>query len=144
MSCQNFKSSATCIHINLLSTINFIHTAIDPSSTVWDALFYLVLERKMTVSGGSANGYRTLTVETALELARTSEGNVEPAISNILERAVRDLWARIQAQPHTYLLSRSEFSLFNYFRSRFGSSEVAQRAIKRFWDNFQGDPNDVL
>ncbi len=94
-------------------------------------------------ANGSGTGYRNLTVDTALELARNSEGAVEPVVANFLERALGALWNRIQAQPYTYLMNRTEFSLFSYFYSRLAEYEVAQRAVKRFWDNYQGDPNGV-
>ncbi|KAF2490871.1 hypothetical protein BU16DRAFT_469797 [Lophium mytilinum] len=96
--------------------------------------------------GGNAeivDGYGYLTVQRALDIARNSEGGVDPVISSFLEKAILDLWARLHAQPNTYILSKDEFALFNYFRARFQSSDIAQRAVKRFWDHYEGDPNSV-
>jgi len=89
------------------------------------------------------DGYGYLTVQRALDIARNSEGGVDPVISNYLEKSILEVWARLHAQPNTYILSKDEFALFNYFRARFASSDIAQRAVKRFWDHYEGDPNAV-
>jgi hypothetical protein len=93
--------------------------------------------------GADTDGYGYLTIQRALDIARNSEGGVDPVISNYLEKALREVWARLQAQPNTYILSKDEFALFNYFRARFQSSDIAQRAVRRFWDHYEGDPQDV-
>jgi hypothetical protein len=94
-------------------------------------------------NGDTANGYGYLTVQRALDIARNSEGGVDPVISSYLEKAILEVWSRLHAQPQTYILSKDEFALFNYFRARFQSSDIAQRAVKRFWDHYEGDPNSV-
>jgi len=84
------------------------------------------------------------TVRRALEEARNSDdGHINPHTSAILESAIRELWHKIQAQPDSYILSRDEFALFNYFRDRFRGSPIAQRAVERFWNNFQGNVSDI-
>ncbi|KAF2184365.1 hypothetical protein K469DRAFT_579529 [Zopfia rhizophila CBS 207.26] len=91
--------------------------------------------------GGNADyidGYGYTSLQRALEIARNSEGGVDQAITAFLERKLGELWARLQAQPNTYVLTKDEFALFNYYRQRFGNSEIATSAIKRFWDNYQG------
>ncbi|KAF2398951.1 hypothetical protein EJ06DRAFT_557490 [Trichodelitschia bisporula] len=75
----------------------------------------------------------------ALDIARNSEGIVDPVISSYLERSLRDVWARIEAQPEAYVLSKDEFALFNYFQHRFLTSRIAQRAVQRFWENYHGN-----
>ncbi|BDD55013.1 hypothetical protein MAP00_000570 [Monascus purpureus] len=83
-------------------------------------------------------------VRQALERARTSDdGHVDPQTNAILESAIRDLWRRIQRQPDSYVLSRDEFALFNYFRERFRGSPVAQRAVERFWNSHRGDSTNM-
>ncbi|KAL1853881.1 hypothetical protein Plec18170_005273 [Paecilomyces lecythidis] len=83
-------------------------------------------------------------VRLALEEARNSEdGQINPQTTSILETAISQLWRRIQAQPDNYILDRDEFALFNYFRERFRGSTVAQRAVERFWNNFQGDASEL-
>ncbi|MCJ1361676.1 hypothetical protein MMC16_000776 [Acarospora aff. strigata] len=85
-----------------------------------------------------------LTVKRALEIARNGEDRaLDPAVSVVLERAISEIWQRIQAHPDTYVLSKDEFAVFNYFRGRFQHSDVARRAVGRFWDNFEGDASEI-
>ncbi|PGH05628.1 hypothetical protein AJ80_08320 [Polytolypa hystricis UAMH7299] len=84
------------------------------------------------------------TVRRALESARNSEnGHIDARVNTILNNAINELWRRVQAQPDSFVLSRDEFALFNYFQDRFRGSTVAQRAVERFWNNFQGSPSDI-
>ena len=83
-------------------------------------------------------------VRRALESARNSEdGRVDERVARLLETAITELWRVMQSQPDTYILTKDEFALFNYFRDRFGDSPVARRAVERFWNNFQGSPSDI-
>jgi hypothetical protein len=85
-----------------------------------------------------------LTVASALEIVKNSEdGQVHPSVSAILERAIGEVWQRIQAQPTSYVMGRDEFAVFNYYRGRFRDSRVAQQAVARFWDHFRGDASLV-
>lgn len=83
------------------------------------------------------------TVRKALEIARDStEGYVEPKINDILEAAIADVRHKLEAQPDSYVLSRDEFALFNYYRrSKFNDSplgqKIAQKATERFWNNYK-------
>jgi hypothetical protein len=81
-------------------------------------------------------------INQALDRARNSD-DVDPDTSALLEAAIVKLWNKIQAEPNSYVLSRDEFALFNYFRQRFRESAVAQRAVERFWNNFQGDASEI-
>ena len=83
-----------------------------------------------------------LSVQRALEIVRNSEGAVDQTSVRFLERSIDELWGRIQTEPNTYLMTKDDFALFNYFRTRFTTSNTAQNAIQRFWDNYQGDPRD--
>jgi hypothetical protein len=78
----------------------------------------------------------------ALDRARNSD-HVDPQTSAVLETAIGKLWTKIQAEPNSYIMSRDEFALFNYFRLRFRESPVAQTAVERFWNNFQGDASEI-
>lgn len=85
-----------------------------------------------------------LTPAKALEIAKNCEdGSVPPSVTAVLERAVSDLWRRIQTQPTTYVMNKEEFVVFNYYRSRFANVAIAQQAVARFWNNFQGDSTDI-
>lgn len=99
------------------------------------------------MGGNGASGSissNQLTAKRALEIARNGEDRaLDPAVSAVLERAIGEIWQRIQTHPNTYVLSKDEFAVFNYFRSRFHSSEVARRAVARFWDNFEGDASEI-
>ena len=94
----------------------------------------------MAPSAGEASHTGQLTVAEALGVVRNNEeGQVHPAVTAVLEKAVGDVWRRIQAQPSNYVMSRDEFAVFNYHRNRFKDSPVAQQAVSRFWTNFRGD-----
>lgn len=92
------------------------------------------------MGGNEVDGY--FTIQRALEIARNSEGVVDPTVSSCLERSLRGLWARLEADPDNYIFTKDEFALFNYFRHRFTNSNTAQRAVQRFWDHYHGDPRD--
>jgi hypothetical protein len=89
------------------------------------------------MGGNEVNG--SFTIQRALDIARNSEGYVDPTIHQYLEHALQDVWARLYQAPDTYLFTKDEFALFNYYRNRFATSEIAQRAVQRFWNNYQGD-----
>ena len=75
-----------------------------------------------------------VTVAEALEYARDSEeGARDPTVRNVLETAVQGIWAMIQAEPSTYVLSREEFAVFNYFQDQY-QDQLAVAAKKRYWD----------
>lgn len=84
-----------------------------------------------------------LTIQKALEVARNSEGVIDPTVRDFLERSLQEVWGRIEAQPDSYLLTKDEFALFNYYRYKSATSPLAQSAIKRFWDNYQCEPPNV-
>ncbi|KAK7750558.1 hypothetical protein SLS62_007534 [Diatrype stigma] len=75
-------------------------------------------------------------VAQALEIARDSpEGCQDPAINFILETALAQTWFKIQTQPNTYVMSRAEFAVFNFFQHRFVGNKLAIASRKRYWDN---------
>ncbi|KLJ07709.1 hypothetical protein EMPG_16820 [Blastomyces silverae] len=75
------------------------------------------------------------TIRVALEEARNSEdGRIDPGMTSILELAIGEVWRKVQAEPDTYILTRDEFALFNYFLDRF-RGPVAQRAVERYWNS---------
>ncbi|KAI0134474.1 hypothetical protein BJ170DRAFT_201660 [Xylariales sp. AK1849] len=78
-------------------------------------------------------------VAQALEIARESpDGAKDPIISHLLETALAHIWGKVQAQPDSYVMSRDEFAVFNYFQHRFERNTVAVAARKRYWDNTTG------
>ncbi|KAF2266671.1 hypothetical protein CC78DRAFT_122589 [Lojkania enalia] len=91
--------------------------------------------------GGNSDyieGYGHVSLQRALDIARNSEGGIDPRINQYLERKIAELWAKLQGQPHTYIFTKDEGALFNYYRQRFQGSEIAQSAIARFWNHYHG------
>ncbi|KAG5986561.1 hypothetical protein E4U43_005460 [Claviceps pusilla] len=75
-------------------------------------------------------------VAQALEIARESpDGASDPTVSKILEHSLSQIWGRVQSQPDSYVMSRDEFSVFNFFQHRFVGDKDAIAARKRYWDN---------
>ena len=96
--------------------------------------------------GGNNGGTRqepspdVTSVAQALEIARDSaEGAQDPAVVRILEIAVSEIWGKIQAQPTSYVMTRDEFAVFNYFQEHFEGQELAVSARKRYWDYLRVD-----
>ena len=87
-------------------------------------------------SAGQANidGIGLLTYQRAIDIARNTEGDLHSGINLYLEGAIRDIWARIEANPTTYTLTRDEFPVFNFYRTRFDTA-IAEQAIDRYWRN---------
>ncbi|KAL2073238.1 hypothetical protein VTL71DRAFT_10562 [Oculimacula yallundae] len=80
----------------------------------------------------------TIAVTQALETARdTPEGAQDPAVVSILEHALRQIWRKIEAKPASYVMTRDEFAVFNYFQSRFAGQRLAAAARKRYWDHLE-------
>ena len=91
--------------------------------------------------GGNADyiaGYGHLSLAQAVYTAQNSEGGVDQRLAQHLERKLGEVWAKLNAQPTTYIFPPDEFALINYYRSRFGDSEIVRSATKRYWDNHQG------
>ncbi|CZS98392.1 hypothetical protein WAI453_005840 [Rhynchosporium graminicola] len=77
-------------------------------------------------------------VAQALEAARdTPEGSQDPAVVRILETALAEIWRKIEARPTSYVMTRDEFAVFNYFQSRYTGQRLATAARKRYWDHLE-------
>jgi len=82
-----------------------------------------------------------LTLAKALEIAKDNQnGQVPPAVTTMLERNISDIWRRIQAQPASYVMTKDQFAVFNYYRGRYDNNPVAQQAVARFWNHYKVDP----
>jgi hypothetical protein len=74
-------------------------------------------------------------VSQALEIARESpDGAQDPTVSKILEQALSSIWAKVEAQPTSYVMTRDEFAVFNFFQHRFIGNQTAVLARRRYWD----------
>ena len=97
----------------------------------------------MSIGGNNDGGTRqeaspAITTVVALEIARDSaEGAQDPTVKNILETALADIWRKIQAHPTSYVMTRDEFAVFNYFQDRFAGQELAAAARRRYWDRLE-------
>lgn len=77
-------------------------------------------------------------VAQALDIARDgAEGADSPTVSATLETALAAIWHRIQARPASYVMTRDEFAVFNYFQHRFLGDRLAIAARKRYWDHLR-------
>ncbi|KAF5593800.1 hypothetical protein FPCIR_5127 [Fusarium pseudocircinatum] len=78
-------------------------------------------------------------VAQALEIARESpDGSSDPTIKKILENALTRIWSKVEMQPDSYVMTRDEFAVFNFFQDRFINSANTKKAVdarKRYWDN---------
>lgn len=83
-------------------------------------------------------GYNNLSLAQAVRIAQNSDGGVDRTLAQFLEKRLAQVWSKLNAQPNSYMLPSDEFALINYYRLRFGDSEVVRNATKRFWDNHQG------
>lgn len=92
---------------------------------------------------GSHNGAHAssaspnFTVAQALEIARDylpGQEHRDPQVVRILDNAIAEIWAKLQAQPQSYVLTRDEFAVFNFFQHLFEDEPIALAARKRFWD----------
>jgi hypothetical protein len=102
--------------------------------------FNLIYNESASNNGGTKQQQSpTLTsVAQALEIARDSaEGAQDETVQIILERTLEEIWTRIQARALSYVMSREEFALFNYFQQRFEGQELTVQAIRRYWDSYR-------
>ena len=83
-----------------------------------------------------------LNIQSALELARNSEDDIDIKVNTFLEEQIKVVWHRLQAQPTTYIMDRDEFALFNFYIYRFRGSEITEKAIDRFWRSHRGSATD--
>jgi hypothetical protein len=89
-------------------------------------------------TGGQFSRTSILSVTQALEHARDSEeGARDPLVASILEAAIREIWRKIEREPVSYILTRDEFAIFNYFQDRFAGQPLAIAARKRYWDHLE-------
>lgn len=89
--------------------------------------------RCSSTPGLAANDFKVIE---ALEIARESyDGISDPVVSSILNEALKRIWDKVESQPNSYVMTRDEFAVFNFFQTRFQGNKVAVAARKRYWDN---------
>lgn len=80
----------------------------------------------------NSDGVGVLTHQRAVDIARNTEGELDPTVAAYLDQAARDIWGSIRSQPDTYLLTKDEFAVFNLYRGRF-QGDTAEQAVDRYW-----------
>ena len=88
----------------------------------------------------NVDGVGALTYQRAIDIARNTEGDLDRTVKAYLDKAIVDIWGRVNQSPDTYVLSRDEFAVFNYYIRRFDGSSVAEKAVERYWRNTVGQP----
>jgi len=78
-----------------------------------------------------------LDIQRALDIARNTDGDLDHSVEKYLEDQLAVVWTRLESRPNSYVLSKDEFAIFNYFVGRYQDSEVAEKAIARFWSSYQ-------
>ncbi|KAF1835090.1 hypothetical protein BDW02DRAFT_523995, partial [Decorospora gaudefroyi] len=71
-------------------------------------------------------GHGYLSLSQAVHVAQNSEGGVDQRLAQFLEKRLAEVWAKLNAQPNTYVLPSDEFALLNYYRTRFGDNEIVR------------------
>jgi len=62
-----------------------------------------------------------------------TDPGLPPEIIQLLEAAIEEIWRQIRVQPNTYLLTNTDYRVFNYFQERFRGNPIAKQAIARYW-----------
>jgi hypothetical protein len=109
-----------------------------PSRTSLDAVCYHVDFDPFNMGANGhvqLDGIGVLDYQSAIDIARNSEGELDPTVSAYLELALTDIWGRINLSPDTYIMTKDEFAVFNFYRARFQDNEVAEQAVARYWAN---------
>lgn len=100
------------------------------------AAYYLpTTDASMGGSVTNVDGVGALNYQRAIDIARNTEGELDPTVSEYLEHAVGDIWGRIQMQPDSYILTKDEFAVFNFYVRRFEGLPQAQEAVARYWQH---------
>jgi hypothetical protein len=68
----------------------------------------------------------------AIDIARNTEGDLDPGLAFYLEKAFTDLSKTLNSYPDSHILSKDEFAVFSYFRHRF-QDDLGERAVDRYW-----------
>jgi hypothetical protein len=84
-----------------------------------------------------------LDTQTALQILRdTEDDNVPQAVEIFVERELRVIVQSLEAAPDSYLLTKDEFALFNFYRHRYANEQFTESAISRFWSTHRNSVGD--
>lgn len=122
----------SCKQINSLSHYRFAFVPI-PASIILDSAPIMG-----DINGdGASSGSSNITIAQALEIARDYHPGQhrDPQVVKILDGAVAQIWGKLQTEPQSYILTRLEFAVFNFFQHQFEGEPIAVAARKRYWDS---------
>ncbi|KAF4125804.1 hypothetical protein GMORB2_1050 [Geosmithia morbida] len=123
MTVQTPSASSTAVSSPSLSTTTTLSSVSSVSSS-------------SSAPGTSTSSVVDPSILQALDIARDCpDGSRDPTVSKILEGAIGHIWAKVEADPNSYVMTRDEFAVFNYFQRRFTGNDVARLARARYWDN---------
>ncbi|CAK4033036.1 Hypothetical predicted protein [Lecanosticta acicola] len=116
-----------------------------PSSSPSSDTSYQIFEQDHPSDMGAntnvhVDGVGILNYQRAVDVARNTEGDLDPTVSAYLEGALRDIWSRITVQPNAYIMTKDEFAIFNFYRRRFDGDATAERAVARYWSHTYETP----
>ncbi|TKA48963.1 hypothetical protein B0A54_01039 [Friedmanniomyces endolithicus] len=94
-------------------------------------------EGMMGGSSTNVDGVGALNYQRALDIARNTEGDLDPNVRDYLERVLAEIWSRAQQHPDSYVLSKDEFAVFNFYVRRFEGHPESEAAIARYWQSAQ-------
>lgn len=135
---QNLVSAATGVMHFLIDPPDLSSSYPSPPSNSSSPISRLSSPNGYIMGGSNGNnvdGVGALNYQRAIDIARNTEGELDPTVNEYLERALSDIWGRIQAQPETYVLTKDEFAVFNFFILRFDGLSQAEHAVARYWQN---------
>lgn len=72
----------------------------------------------------SVNSMVQMTNQQAINIARNTEGDLDPDIIAYLEDAVTQIMKKLESHPESCFLSKGEFAVFKYYRQRFNGKFV--------------------
>ena len=84
----------------------------------------------------------TVSVIDLLDAVRENpEALYDPQIKFILDEALRDVWSNILREPTSYVMTRDEFAVFNFFQHLHLDEEralIARTARANYWNTIKG------
>ncbi|KAI2620285.1 hypothetical protein GGS26DRAFT_594903 [Hypomontagnella submonticulosa] len=85
---------------------------------------------------------KNYSVQEALELARESQDGIEdPFVVTVLEATLHRVWSKILEEPDGYVMTRTEFAVFNFMQREDPDKRRATLAAKaraNYWNNTKG------
>ncbi|KAF5678142.1 hypothetical protein FHETE_1372 [Fusarium heterosporum] len=87
-------------------------------------------------TAANARPQQPYSVTNALKTARESADNcMDPVTTAILEFVLTRVWHKVLLSLGSYVMTREEFAVFNFFQYRYIGNEIAVNARKLYWDN---------